>query len=113
MKIRSRLFEFPVFGNYGLRVIVARDLVKAQQRYPQTKNIEETDKDAAFCVHVPDEIFSFMFLKPNASSGTIAHETWHVVHEVMRHIGAELDNEVVGYYIGHLVDEIQKFVKGK
>jgi hypothetical protein len=52
-------------------------------------------------------------LKPNVTEGTIAHESWHAILNMLVRVGADLDNEVVAYHLGYLVDEIVKLKRSK
>ena len=115
MKSKITVIEFPVLSNYQIHVEVTSDLKKALAKYPQTKNIyeEEDITTDAMAVHVNNDGTSFIFLPPNASAGTIAHECWHVVRRMMDYLGIELGNEVVAYYLGYLVNRIFRFTRGK
>ena len=105
--MRSKIARviFPVFSNYLVHAEITNDLYKAMDRYPETKVIEDRDCEA-ITVNVVKEPRSFIFLKEGVSPGTIAHESWHVVRRMMNYMDVELDNEVVAYHLGHLVDKI-------
>lgn len=114
---RVTTIEFPVFSNYIVHVEVTKDIKKAMQKYPSTQPVcncdgskMEGDNDAV-TVHVSNENFSFIFLHPNCSVGTIAHECWHAVKGMMEYMGVELDSETVAYHLGYLVDKVFKFMK--
>jgi hypothetical protein len=81
-------------------------------KYPQTKDIELISTNA-ITVHEVDTPLSMIFLPYNVSVDTIAHESWHVVHQIMNHVGVELDSETVAYHLGYLVGKIFEFVRNK
>lgn len=51
-----------------------------------------------------------MILPFSPDMGMIAHECWHCVRRMLRFVGAELDNEVVGYHLGYAVNVVYEFV---
>lgn len=115
VKNRSTLVEFPVFSNYFVHVELFSDLKKTLAKYPQTKNIpeKEFENSDALTVHDLDGHFSFIFVKHNVSVGTIAHESWHAVNQMMNVMGVEIDSETVAYHLGYLVNEVFRFVRGR
>ena len=105
MKSRFANIEFPVFCHYTVHVEVSSDLGKSMKKYPQTKNIPDADdfnRNESCAVHLNDEPFSFIFLPYNASVGTVAHESWHVIQRMMKYMGVDVENEVVAYHLGYL-----------
>jgi hypothetical protein len=100
----------PVWSNYQVHIIF-------------TENIRETclkrfnlvsrsaDADAVHVVSNKFEGHSFLiFLIGNASSGTIAHEAYHAVDQLLDFNGVHgnYDGEVVAYHLGYIVDEACK-----
>ena len=51
---------------------------------------------------------SILAFHPFPSPGTIAHESWHAVRNMLLSVQAELDNEVVAYHLSHLVDAVSE-----
>ena len=112
-KTRHTIFEFPVFCHYIFHVEITSDIVKSLKKYPSCEKVE-IDPDGntgALTVHVLDDSFSFIFLQPNASVGTIAHESWHGVMRMMEYVGVDVDHETVAYHLGFLVDKIFGFLR--
>lgn len=64
-----------------------------------------TDKAIAMHCSTGKDGASFVIVKYGASAGVIAHECWHAVHAMLKYVGADLDNEIVAYYLDHLVDK--------
>jgi|SRR5690348_16273695 len=110
MRSRFITIEFPVFSYYIVHVEVTSDIKKTAAKYEQTRNIPDLENGDAWSIHPANENFSFIFLKPNPSVGTIAHECWHVVKRMMDYMGVELDSETVAYHLGYLVDKVFRFV---
>lgn len=109
------IIKFPVFGDYAVSVEVAPHIEKAMERYRDTFHIEGYEEDCtnALTVHHPEEGMSYVFLRPRASPGTVAHEAWHVLVHMWEGLGIELDHESMAYHLGYLVDKIDRYVKGR
>ena len=105
---RFTIIEFPVFSNYWVHVEFASDIQAATKKYPATSCIDNLEYTEALTVH-SNEDCSFIFLKPNASAGTIAHESYHAIKRMFDIMDVKKQNEVVAYHLGYLVDEITKF----
>ena len=115
MKARHIWVEFPVFSDYIVHVEITSDLKKSLSKYPQTEVIpdEESDHCEGMVVHDTDGCLSFLFLKHNASVGTIAHESWHVIKRMLDVMGVEIDSETTAYHLGYLVNKVFQFMRGK
>lgn len=107
--------NFPALAHYEVRVDFTSNLKRALGRHKETKNVDLSGPDDrytdALAIHVSGEGRSFVFFKHGVTVGTIAHEAWHVVRHVLTYIGAELENEVVAYHLGYLVNEIVRHAK--
>jgi hypothetical protein len=116
MRSRVTHVEFPVFSGYIVHVEITSDPTKSLLKYPSTRDlVEEFDDDfgEAFTVHDTDGGISMIFFQHNASVGTIAHEAWHAIKQMMKICDVDLENEVVAYHLGYLVNEIFKFMRGR
>ena len=115
MKARLTHVEFPVFSDFIVHIEVTSDFKKSFSKYPLTENIpeEECGSWEAMTAHDDEGSISFLFIKPDASVGTIAHESWHVIKRMLDTRGVDLDNETVAYHLGYLVDKVFQFVRGK
>lgn len=104
----AKWLRFEVFSRYAIRLIFSSDLRKsAMGRFGHMPSDEFTD---AFVFHVKDHSQSYIFLPLKVSESTVAHEAWHVIHNVMTFAGVEaFDDEVVAYHLGWLVEQIYKF----
>jgi hypothetical protein len=100
--------DFPVFG-YAVFVVFSDDMEKSVKlRYNRME--AGPSYQAMHCreLGVP---YSHLFFKiGDCPSGTIAHESWHVVRYLLADFcGCNLDNETVAYHLGYLVDRIVEF----
>lgn len=109
------IIRFPVFSDYAVSVEIAPHIGKAAERYKTTFTLEgyEEENTSALTVHHPEESISYVFLRPRASPGTVAHESWHVLVHMWEGLGIELDHESMAYHLGYLVDKIDRYVKGR
>lgn len=104
-----RKMNFETYG-YMVHVAFVPDVQKyCAKRWPD-QNPEE--KCEAFTiVGNENEKFSHMVLPFDVTPGVIAHEASHVVWGIMKFIGAEFEDEVVAYHIGHLVGKVHAWQK--
>jgi hypothetical protein len=114
MKALKSIILFPVF-DYCVHVEISSNVEKAFLKYDKTKDMWDDDDKLSegWTINDPDNSTSFIFLKPNVTEGTIAHESWHAILNMLVRVGADLDNEVVAYHLGYLVDEIVKLKRSK
>jgi hypothetical protein len=110
MKTKIKVIRFPVLCDYEVHIEVTNDMSASVLKYKYTKNVDVKNTTAC-AVHVDGEALSFIFLPFNASPGTIAHESWHVIRRMVSYIGAELDNEMVAYHLGYITNEVWKLIK--
>jgi hypothetical protein len=77
MGVELTHIEFPVFSNYIVHVEVTSNFEKAVKKYPATEVISDDDisNSAGITIFVRNSNLTFIFLKPNASVGVIAHES--------------------------------------
>lgn len=94
---KTKTITIPIYDQV-LRIVVTEDLAKP-----------EFD---AYVELFDDKII--VYLKPNTSAGTIAHEVIHIANFVFKncYITLDIDNdEPYAYLIGYLVDQIHKFLQ--
>ena len=104
------VIEFPVFADTIIHVETSKDFEKTIQKYPCIRRGEECLCDAnALTISAGNVIF--IFLRPNADVGAIAHESWHAVRYMLGTLGVDLDNETVAYHLGYLVNKIFNFIR--
>lgn len=56
---------------------------------------------------------SVIFLPHKPPPEDVAHECYHAVCNIMAHIGAKLEEEVVAYTLGYLVRKVTDFAQHK
>jgi hypothetical protein len=113
VKSKIKIVRFPVFSNYTVHVEITSDIIKAMKKYKYTENIEGCEAYDACSVHVENENMSFIFLPLDVNAGVVAHECYHVVHNIMEYVGAALDSEVIAYHLEYLVNEVFKLKRNR
>ena len=114
MRPRFTTVEFPVFAGFIVHIEITKDIQKAIKKYPGIASIAgpEDDETDGTTVYDGGQV-CFIFLKPNVSAGTIAHEAWHATRYMLKRVGAKLDSEVVAYHLGYIVDKSYQFLRGR
>ena len=99
---------FNVLARYQVRIIFSNDVRKSA-----IKRIghDPIDKDAdAFVYHLRDTGMSYIFLPLDATEHMVAHEAWHIVFRMFHYVHVQdMDDEMVAYHLGHLVEKIYEF----
>lgn len=104
-KERVALIKLPTYY-YRVHVVVTTDVILSRNRRWKTIGSKDFGGSAgAMHVSNSDMGTSWIFLKDPSGPGTIAHECWHCIYQIMRYIGADIENEVVAYNLGYLVDK--------
>lgn len=101
--------KFPVFSNFKIHIVFTGDMEHAQKvRYGSSAHTHDTE--AMFRASDKNDAHMFFWLGA-ACSGTIAHESYHAIRFLMDdYAGATMmDNEVMAYHIGYLVQKITDF----
>lgn len=110
---RITTVEFPVFSDFIIHIETSTDFDKTIQKYPCIEHMAGDNENCdAMTLHGGGPVV-FIFLKPNASVGTIAHECWHAIRHMLNVVGVELDSETVAYHLGYLVQKTFNFIRGK
>lgn len=113
MKSRFTLVEFPVFAGYIIHVEITSDFNKTGKKYKLTKGIKFRADSEGATIFDDNSNITFVFIKPNVSDGSIVHEAWHALRRMFKFVGVELEDEVVAYHLGYIVDKINRFRRGK
>ena len=104
---------FPVFSEYRVVLVVSSDI---DASFKKRHGILGTNYNLAGCeaAHqaIPGKMKAFLFFRPGATNGTVAHECWHTIHKMFGAVGACLDNEAVAYHLGYLVDKTTDLITG-
>lgn len=107
-------FLFPVLSEYRV-IIVLTDDIPASVMYLADRdffNVPEHQQltDCLAChLHPGNRGHSYIVLKPKAHAGAIAHETWHMIYNLMKFTGIELEDEFIAYHLGYAVQQIVQF----
>ena len=85
---------------YDVKIVVTGNV----REYEYSRGAESVRSPEAS--HMSDDNSSCIVFHPFSSAGTVAHECWHAVRNMLLSVQAELDNEVVAYHLSYLVDKI-------
>jgi hypothetical protein len=96
--------HFPIFG-YKIIVVFTADLRRECKRLSR----EDPDPEAVALTVMNSDGFSHILLPHNTGAESIAHEAFHAVYHLMTRAGAELEDEVIAYHLGHVVGLIHKW----
>ena len=97
--------------DYLVRVTFTDDVVAARVKIDSIVGKYPGGPAGAIHSWADDNPVSYLFLPYDARPSTIAHECWHVVRQMLRICGAELENEVVAYHLGWLVGKVHDIQK--
>lgn len=101
MKIKIEKVPLPTIG-CRIYVVIAKDIHNAIKKVIGNN---EGVSPAAIAVTCHEGPHSYVFFKPNASAGEVAHEMWHALRRQFKRIGAKLENELFAYHLEYMVDE--------
>lgn len=111
---RERSFDltFPVLARQKLTVVLTGDMESSWGKHlPEEKWSGEGDEAGLYWTD--DKGTHFIFLPWTASAGTVAHESYHAVHEMFTFVDAKPDDETIAYHLGFIVDHITEQKRGK
>ena len=112
MKNRIEILEFPVFSNFTVHVEITQDIEKTIRKYPDIADMAgEDDRDSDAVTVYGGGKMCFVFLNHDASVGTMAHEAFHVVENMMKLVGVKLKGEAPAYHIGYITERIFKLLR--
>jgi hypothetical protein len=112
MKNRIDLIEFPVFSDFIVHVEVTKDIQKATQKYPSVAcSVDEIDNNTDAVTLYANGKVCYIFLQPDASAGTVAHEAFHAVENMMSYFDMGLGGETSAYHIGYIVNRAFKLLR--
>ena len=104
----ERVVRFPIFSDYTVHIIFTKDIKESNIKRYGSFNVGDCDA----CHRSSNNGHAHLFFKlGDCSSGNIAHEAWHAIHSLFIDFAGVgvMENEVVAYHLGHLVQEISYF----
>lgn len=104
------LVEFPVWSDYIIHAEVVKDIPEATRRY-KIRGCNHLDHDADAVTIKRDSNMTMIFFKHRPALGTIAHEAYHAICQMLEWAGAKQDEETVAYHLGYTVNCICSFLK--
>lgn len=112
MANRRTKITFPVFNNYEIRVIQARDVAATGRRLREQLH----DAEAAFVTKDEEgqHGMGWLIFGLNPTPEIVAHECSHAIMHLMNYAGVKQpEEEVFAYHLGYLAGRVHKFLKGK
>jgi predicted MPP superfamily phosphohydrolase len=103
----SLLVRLKPLNDYRVQIVFCSDLVKAKNSRSKAKAKEI--KAIAFTQTFENKYSRIYFTLDKADAGTIAHECYHAVVNVLDYLEAKQDEEIVAYVLDYLVGEVTKF----
>ena len=105
---KSKKVKFRVF-NYTVEVVFTNYVFDYAKHIGGLVEHTSEGHMEACTVSFPSTNRSVIVFQPDAPVGTVAHECWHAVRNMMHSIGAGLDDEVVAYHIDYLTQQAFDF----
>ena len=107
MRNRTTRVCFPVFRNYVVRVILARDIERTGRRL----HSDLSNAAAAFVTQDDKPGRGWLVLGPGADEALVAHEASHAIRAMFASRGVRNDDETFAYHLDFLVGRIHRFLK--
>ncbi len=106
---RSMYVRFPVFSDYDIEVVVAKDTRVARSK----RNSRFGEFDGSFrALHSFNKKGSALLVFPQGVNvGCISHECFHAVVAMLDWIDNDTNNECAAYHIGYLTQQVYDFVR--
>lgn len=106
-KDKVKTVKFAVLNDYKVKIVLTHDLDKALKSFKHTTDVESGgETTGGIAIHVNEERLSYIFIPYGSSTGSMAHEAYHAVRHMLDECSIELENEVVAYHLGYLMNEI-------
>lgn len=97
--------KFPIFQNFTIHVVFTDDWRAEAVKL----NADLTDDSIAWTVS--EGKAAHIIFPHHPDPDVVAHETFHAIWALMKFAGAEMEEEVVAYHLGHVVELITKWSK--
>lgn len=108
---KNKFIKLPVYGWIVEVVLADYPLKFAQQKKRFGGSGAPGGTTSAICLYEDWSMKTIIIVKPRASVSEIAHEVWHSVRYMLKHIGADFENENVAYHMGYLTQQVYDFVQ--
>lgn len=112
-EFREKQILFPVWSNYEMVIVVTSESsLMPTVSYVSDRDFNREPDLSPTCdaCTIGRAGKSYLFFQETATAGTIAHEAWHAVNHMLKGFaGAELEDELIAYHLGYLVDQITQF----
>lgn len=112
---RRKTITFPAFLDYRVVIILTTDKKKTYEKFMKMSDVLPNDYNfTALHIFIGEEKTSYLIFTPKDSDpGTVAHECWHCLKQICSWLGAKVENELIAYHLGYLVNEVYSFIHKK
>jgi len=108
VKEKTNTVYFPMYI-YKVEIIITADILHSRNKRNEEIGGPFKDETSPAGLHSynPDCSGAFIFLNPDTSMGTLAHECNHAIYRMFRWIEAQdVDEEIMSYTLGYLVQQV-------
>lgn len=110
--IIHRVFILPIFGA-RIQVIVADDITKERRKQENLFGELEKDCDRALCSRSGGHNFALFFEPRGLTRRIVAHELFHLTHDICEWVGATFDHETFACLNGELHQRMDSIIGSK
>jgi len=107
-------FMFPMLAEYRVFIVFTDDISASVDYLADRDNFNvlsaERMTDCVAChLHPESRGHSYIIFTPKTYAGSIAHECWHMIYNLMDFTGIKLEDEFVAYHLGYAVQKVVEF----
>lgn len=108
---KTHTIKLPVFG-YNIYFVITNNIEASRLKrnnilgrinLPLSKYIDGLHSYNKF------DFDSYIFVTPESTIGTVAHEIFHSLWRMFKYFGVKIDDETFAYHLTYLLDEFVKF----
>jgi hypothetical protein len=108
--LNEKFLSIPIdLFNYEARVILTDSITESYKERRDIFGNKSIGNPRGLCCAMYGGV-AYLLLEYAGDAGTVAHETSHLVWDIMDHIGAKHENEVNAYCTGFLIRKITPFI---
>ena len=109
--IVKKTFRIDMYSHYRIHVIITDNFEEAIKKHLRkfTMDMDLNNLGGVFIYNDNNPWEGWILLPPNASTSTIAHESFHATARVMHDIGSKLDGESeepYAYLLGYITNQV-------
>jgi hypothetical protein len=98
--------RFPVFSNFEVRVIFAKNVMRTGRRL----GCDLHGAEAGYIAD-PTYLLGRIVFDMHPTEDAVAHESSHAISNMFSVVGVKPDDEMFAYHLGYLVGHIHKYLR--